>query len=79
MQMTVLEKIRDFIFGHKYYVNIINRRGTDIDEVSSFIFWDKKAANKHKVEIANTSSFIWIETVSFRSRCGYKCKYKDND
>ncbi len=79
MQRTVLSKIRDFIFGHKYYVNIINRRGTDIDEVSSFIFWDKKAANKHKESLADTRSFVWVETVSFRSRCEYMCQYENNN
>lgn len=70
-QETVLDKIISFIFGRKYYANIINTRGTNKMEICSYIFRTKEAAMKHKDGIAETRSFLFIETVSFRSRKEY--------
>lgn len=68
---TVLQAIIAFIFGHKYYVNIINTRGTDKCETTSFIHHSREEAEEHKKQIESTSSFLYIETVSFRSRKEY--------
>lgn len=72
MNETVLEAIVAHLFGHKYYVNIINTRGTDKCETTSFIHHSKAEAEKHKRDIESTASFMWVETVSFRSRKEYK-------
>lgn len=71
MNKTVLMAIIDFVFGHKYYANIINTRGTDKCEISSYIFRDKQGAMEHKKKLETTLSYMWIETVSFRSRKDY--------
>lgn len=71
MNETVLTKIIDFIFGHKYYANIIHTRGTDKIEMSSFIHRTKAAANKHRDQIEETRLYRYIETISFRSRKDY--------
>lgn len=68
---TVLQSIIAHIFGHKYYANIINTRGTDKCEVSSFIHRSKEEAMRHRLEIESTRSFLYIETVSFRSHKDY--------
>lgn len=68
MESTVINEIISFIFGRKYYANIINTRGTDKCEICSFIFKTKSDAAKHRIEIQNTMSFSYIETISFRSR-----------
>lgn len=68
---TVLTSILAFILGHKYYANIINWKGTKKTEISSYIFRSKEDAMKHKEEIGNTRSFLYIETISFRSRKDY--------
>lgn len=68
---TVLQAIIAHIFGHKYYANIINTRGTDKCEISSFIHRSKEDAEKHKHEIESTLSFLYVETISFRSRKDY--------
>ena len=70
-QETVLQAIIAHIFGHKYYVNIINTRGTDRCEATSFIHRSKEAAEKHRREIESTRSFLYIETVTFRSHKTY--------
>lgn len=57
-----------FLFGRKYYANIIATRGTDKQEICSFIFATKEAADKHRVDVGTTLTFQYIETVTFRSR-----------
>lgn len=71
MQTTVLKEIIAFLFGRKYYANIIVTKGTDRMEICSYIFRTKKDAAKHRDELMGTLSFRYIETISFRSRKGY--------
>ena len=71
MNETVLQSIIAHLLGHKYYVNIINTIGTDKCETTSFIHHSKEEAEAHKREIQSTRSYMWIETVSFRSRKVY--------
>ena len=68
---TVLTEIMAFLFGRKYYANIIHTRGTNKCEVSSFIFRSKKEANQHRAALENNLSYKFVETVSFRSRHDY--------
>lgn len=72
---TVLSSIIDFLFGAKYYANIIVTRGTTRHEMSSFIFRSRANAERHKAQIASTASYQWVETVSFRSRNDYPDAY----
>lgn len=69
--MKLLEAILEFVMGHKYYVNIINTRGTIKCEMASFIHRTRAEAEAHRVQIESTASYIWVETVSFRSRKEY--------
>lgn len=69
--MNIIESILALVFGQKYWANIINTRGTDRCELSCFIFTTKEDADKHKQDLDATASFIWIETISFRSRKQY--------
>ena len=71
MKETVLQAIIAHIFGHKYYANIINTKGTDRIEISSFIHHSKEEAEHHRMEIESTRSFLYVETISFRSRKRY--------
>lgn len=71
MNETVLQAIIAFVFGHKYYVNIVNTLGTSQCETTSFIHHSKAEAKAHRKEIESTRSFLFIETVSFRSRREY--------
>lgn len=66
-----MKKIWNKLFGHKYYANIINRRGTDMVDISSFIFRTRKEADAHRDSLATNRSFMHIETISFRSRRKY--------
>lgn len=68
MYSTVLKEIMAFLLGRKYYANIIATRGTAKQEICSYIFATKEAAERHRDEIETTLSFRYIETVSFRSR-----------
>ena len=69
--MDLLNKILTHIFGRKYYANIINTRGTDRCEISCFIFLTREEAEAHRQRLNSTLSFLYIETVSFRSRKQY--------
>ncbi|MBE6199758.1 MAG: hypothetical protein E7138_05630 [Rikenellaceae bacterium] len=70
-EKTVLSIIIDFIFGHKYYANIINTRGVEKYELSCFIFRTRGAADLHRRDIESTTTFAYVETISFRSRRNY--------
>ena len=67
MQTTVLKEIIAFLFGRKYYANIIATKGVVKQEICSYIFSSREAADKHRMEIETTLSFSFVETVSFRS------------
>ena len=68
MNSTVLKEIIAFLFGRKYYANIIATKGVAKQEICSYIFATREAADNHRNEIETTLSFRYIETVSFRSR-----------
>lgn len=71
MQTTVLKEVIAFLFGRKYYANIVATKGTDKTEICSYIFTCKEDADKHRDGLETTRSFIFIETISFRSRKEY--------
>lgn len=71
MYSTVLQEIAAFLFGRKYYANIVLTRGTTRTELCSFIFRSKAAALKHRDTLLTLPSFQYVETVSFRSRHEY--------
>ena len=68
MNSTALKEIIAFIFGRKYYANIIHTKGVAKQEICSFIFTSREAAFAHRMEIENTMTFRFVETISFRSR-----------
>ena len=68
MHSTVLKEIIAFLFGRKYYANIIATKGVSKFEICSYIFASREAARKHQLDIEATLSFTFVETVSFRSR-----------
>lgn len=68
MYSTVLKEIMAFLLGRKYYANIIATKGVAKQEICSYIFATREAAERHRLEIETTMSFLFIETVAFRSR-----------
>lgn len=68
MHSTVFKEIIAFLFGRKYYANIIATKGVAKQEICSYIFATREAAERHRREIDDTLSFRFVETVSFRSR-----------
>lgn len=75
MKQSLIERIVAFIFGNKYYANIVNSVGTNRCEVCNFIFNTKQQAEQHREAIMGTASFQFVETISFRSRKVYTCRY----
>ncbi|MCM1079102.1 MAG: hypothetical protein NC344_05670 [Bacteroidales bacterium] len=71
MNSTVLTEIIAFLFGRKYYANIVATRGTAKQELCSYIFPTKQAADNHRQQLDTTLSFRFVETISFRSRNNY--------
>ncbi len=66
--MKVLNAVLDYLFGHKYYANIVNTQGTSKCDICSYIFLSKEQALKHKAEIDNMVTFKFVTTISFRSK-----------
>ena len=75
MKQSLISKIIAFIFGNKYYANIVNSVGTNRCEVCNFIFNTREEAAAHVQSIMATRSFLHVETISFRSRIVYSCRY----
>ena len=71
MYTTTINEIVAFIFGRKYYANIVGTRGTDRCELCAYIFHTRQEANKHRQQLMSTMSFSYIETISFRSHKRY--------
>lgn len=69
MNISLLHLIIDHLFGHKYFVNVYNRRGTSQICVSSNIYYTRAAALSEAAQ--PNASFLYIETVAFRSRYPY--------
>ena len=76
MNSTVLKEIMAFLLGRKYYANIIATRGTTKQEICSYIFATKEAAERHRDEIETTLSFRYIETVSAPEKSVWKRQLK---
>ena len=77
MKQSLISKIIAFVLGDKYYANIVNSRGTNRCELCNFIFNSREQAKQHRLSIETTASFLHIETISFRSRKKYVCRYPD--
>jgi len=71
MNKYVFNEILALLLGKKYYANIINTRGTDKCEIACYIFHSREEAEEHRKRIETTLSFLYIETISFRSRKEY--------
>lgn len=78
MNSTVLKEVIAFLFGRKYYANIVATKGTDKMEICSYIFSTKEKADKHRDMLDATLSFRYIETISFRSRHTYGVSTRNN-
>ncbi len=68
---TPLELVLSFLFGRKYWVNIVVTRGTSRYEMCSYIFHSRADAEAHKRNVDNGLTFRVVETISFRSRNVY--------
>lgn len=68
MNTTVINEVMAFLFGRKYYANIVATKGIEKMEVCSFIFATRNAAERHRADVESTLSFRYIDTVSFRTR-----------
>lgn len=68
---SLLTEIAAFLFGRRYYANIINTKGTNRCEISCYIFRSREDALCHRDELASNISYKFVETVSFRSRHDY--------
>ena len=68
----LLHKISSLLFGRVYYAVIIGEAGSgDRYDIASKIHTDQASAEAHRHRIEATRSFIYIETVRFRSRHKY--------
>ncbi len=70
--MKYLRKLYHRIFGYRYYAVIIGTQGAGIYEVASQIHRTKKSAEEHRMRIVNTLTYVYIETIKFRSRNDYR-------
>lgn len=71
MAKIVIERILALLFGTKYYINIINWRGTDKCQATEYIFRSREQAMENKRHIQETLSFDYVQTITFRSRKEY--------
>ncbi len=63
--------ISEFLFGRVYYAVIIGERGSDRYDIASQIHLTRASAEAHRHRIEETRTYVYIETVAFRSRHAY--------
>lgn len=67
--MTIIQRVISFLLGFRYYANIVCTKGVDKYEICSFIFTNKADATRHKRDLElNNLSYVYVETVTFRSK-----------
>lgn len=71
IHVRVFNEIMDFLFGRRYWANIVRTNGTAEADLCSFIFRSRKEADRHREQIDTTLSYTWVETICFRSRKEY--------
>ena len=71
IHVRVFNEIMDFLFGRRYWANIVRPNGTAEAGLCSFIFRSRKEADRHREQIDTTLSYTWVETICFRSRKDY--------
>lgn len=64
----LLKEISRFVFGDVYYAVIIGERGSDRYDLASQIHSTLASAEAHRRRISETRTYIYIETIRFRSR-----------
>ena len=64
----LFEEITDFVLGTRYYAVIIGERGSDRYYVASEIHTTRASAEAHRSRIEQTRTFIYITTITFRSK-----------
>ena len=64
----LLKEISQFLFGDVYYAVIIGERGSDRYDLASQIHTTRASAEAHRQRISETRTYIYIETIRFRSR-----------
>ena len=68
----IRKKIIQLLFGRVYYAVIIGETGSgDRYDIASKIHLSRASAEAHRRRIEQTRSFIYIETIKFRSRRVY--------
>lgn len=74
MNSTVLKEIIAFLFGRKYYANIVATKGTTKQEICSYIFATKEAANRidwkskqpYRLLLSKQLPFVLVGYISMR-------------
>jgi hypothetical protein len=59
------------IFGRKYYAVVVGERGSNRYDLTSSIHHTREEAENHRLRIEQTRSYIYVETICFRSRLQY--------
>jgi len=58
----------DYLFGPRYWANIVRTRGTDRVEICSYIFRTRADARAHQTTLESLRSYDYLATISFRTR-----------
>lgn len=66
--MELIKLIIEYLFGKKYYANVVNRLGTEELMLSSYIFRTKEEAKEHRRELLHNKSFSYYCTITFRTK-----------
>ena len=61
-----MKKLINLLFGHKYYLNIIN--DGECDYICSTIFSTLTAARQHRQSLSGNRSVEYVGRITFRTR-----------
>ena len=63
--------ILNALYGREYYAVIVGERGSDRYDLTSCIHHTAEEAEAHRRRIEMTRTYVYVETVRFRSRREY--------
>lgn len=65
---SLLTMLINHLLGRRYYANIVVTAGTFHYDLCSHIFRTKEEAENHKKVLETTKAYIYVETITFRSK-----------
>lgn len=67
-KISVIQKLTEMLLGRKYYGVVVGQRGAGLYFLNGTFYRTREEAAAYRRSLDANASYMYIETVSFRSR-----------